>query len=354
MTNAHDRFDGSDLRDELETFGLTGTEIDTFLSVISSGEATTSEISDDADVTQRAVYNIAERLEDRGLVRVNDHASPTTIRALPPEEAIGNLTRRLESITPALEERFNETEPGSPEIRMVKSRSTALKRIRGMISEADHEVTVAIPNSVYSDVEPEVREALDRGALVFLLIGDLDQPERFVDRAASTAHLARYWNESLPFLCTADGRSAMIGDSRLLKGAHANHTATFVSEPHLGGSVLGLFLSAYWPTATELYVTDPSSLPETFDWFRTASLNATLHRRAGTELFAEVETGEGITVSGAVEEVRQALVEPSTNSYTLENKLLIETRDGEVSVGGPGAFIEDYEAERITLRPLEE
>lgn len=354
MMDADDRFDDSTLRDELETFGLTGTEIDTFLSVLSKGEATTSEISDDADVTQRAVYNIAERLEDRGLVRVNDHASPTTVRALPPDEAIENLTRRLEAVTPALEERFNETEPESPEIRMVKSRSTALKRIRRMISEADHEATVAIPDHVYSDVEPELRAALDRGVLVLLLIGNLDQPEEVVDRATSTAHLVCYWNESLPFLCTVDGRSAMIGDARLLRGSHANHTASFVSEPHLGGSVLGLFLSAYWPAATELYATDPAPLPATFDWFRMASLNATLHQRSGTELFAEVETGEGVTVSGTVAEVRQALVEPSTNSYTLENRLLLETGDGAVSVGGPGAFIEDYEAETITLRSLDE
>ena len=145
------------LREELGEFGFSDKEIDVYLTLLSQGEATTGTISDDANVTQQAVYTITDRLEDRGLVRVNDHASPKTIRAIPPEESMTTLTSRIDSITPVLKERFNDTEPQTPELKMVKSQKTAIKRLRDAISKAQREVIVAIPEHIYPEIESELR-----------------------------------------------------------------------------------------------------------------------------------------------------------------------------------------------------
>lgn len=345
-----DRRTDATLKEELSFFGLSDTEINTYLAVLGSGEATASDIAGDAGVTQRAVYNIAERLEDRGLVRVNSHASPTTVRALPPSEAIENLSGRLESITPALERRFTETEPQAPEILVVKSKQTALKRLRRAITQAEHEIFVAVPEKVYPEIESELREAVERGLFVLLLLGDTDAEGVSPNRYTGAATAVRWWGESLPFLYTADDRSSMIGDSGLLSGAHTDEDAVSVDQENLTGSIVGLYLSGYWPAATELLVSEGCSLPRTFDWFRTATFNAIRHRQAGTPLVADIETEDGTRVSGPVVEVRQALVEPATNDFTLENSLLVETDDGVVSIGGQGSFIEDYRAEKVTLR----
>ncbi|WP_459192149.1 TrmB family transcriptional regulator [Halosimplex sp. J119] len=347
MTEQHD---DQTLRDELSVFGFSDTEIDTYLAVLAQGETTVRTVSEEADVTQRAVYNIAERLEDRNLVRVNDHASPTTIRARPPQEAIDSLSGRLESIAPSLEERFNETQPQAPEIQIIKSRETAVKRLREGISEADHEVLVAVPEHAFEDIESELRAAVDRDVLVFLLIGgieDLDGDER---RLEDTATIVRAWSESLPFMYAADDRAAMIGHSGVISGTHVDEGAVTVKQDNLAGSIVGLYLGAYWPAATELHVCEPDSLPRTFEWFRHSVLEAVLHQRDGTELEAVVTTDAGEEVAGRVSQVRQAFVEPATNDYTLETSLYLETEDGEVSVGGPGSFIEEYEGELVTLR----
>ncbi len=349
MTTTHER-DEADVREELRLFGLSDTEIDTYLALLPRGETTTSTVSDDADVTQRAVYNIAERLEDRGLVQVNDHASPTTIRAVPPAEAIGELSDRLESITPTLEERFEETEPQAPEIQMVKTRQTAIKRLREAIAEAEHEAIVSIPEDDYPEIEDELRAAVDRGVLVLLLIGGVDEPEDGGERFAGTADVVRYWGERLPFLYAVDDNAAMIGDAGILAGNHVREQAVAVTQSNLAGAIVGLSLGTYWPAATELYVREPAALPETFGWFRTAVLQAVLHDRAGTDLEAEVETAEDGVVSGRVVEINQTFVTPSTNDFSLETNLVLDTGDDEVSVGGPGTFIEDYEGQRITLR----
>lgn len=351
MTEQH--VDDQTLRDELNVFGFSDTEIDTYLAILEQGETTVSTVSDEADVTQRAVYNIAERLEDRDLVRVNDHASPTTIRARPPQEAIDSLSNRLESITPTLDERFNETQPQAPEIQIVKARETAVKRLREGISEANHEILVAVPEHTYEDIEPELQAAVDRGILVFLLIGDMDEPDGDHLNLDASTSVARSWSESLPFMYAADDEAAMIGHSGILSGTHVDKEAVSVTQENLAGSIVGLYFGAYWPTASELYVREAKALPQTYDWFRRAALEAELHVRQGTDLTAVVTTEDDEEISGRVSQVRQAFVEPTTNDYTLETSLYLETDDGEASIGGPGSFIEEYEGESVTLRPAD-
>ena len=347
---AQDTHDDARLRDKLSVFGLSDTEVDTYLALLERGEASTSTVSEAADVTQRAVYGIAERLEERGLVMVNDHASPMTIRALPPAEAIQNLSDQLESIQPSLEERFNATEPQTPEIQMVKARETALKRIRSAIAEADTELLLAIPEHVYPELEADLRDAVERGVTVFLLIGEMDGFEGDESQFADVASVVRYWEESLPLLYAIDDSASMIGPASIVSGTYDDDEgAVAVSERHLTGSIVGMYFSAYWPAATTLYVTNPDPLPRSYDWFRQATLHATLHHQAGVELYAEAETESGSTIEGPIVEIRQALVEPTTNEFTLENSFIIETEDGPVSVGGRGSFIEDYRAVSVRI-----
>lgn len=361
--------DAAALREGLAVLGLSDTEIETYLALLTRGEATTRAVAADTDVTQRAVYDIVERLADRGLVRVNDHASPTTIRALSPTDSISQLTERLDSITPALEDRFTEAAPRAPEIRMVKSRETAIKRLRESIAAAEREVALSIPEPIYPEIESDLRGAVERGVFVLLLLGDattagadagggdVDGGEdgngdesRTESRFAGVADVVRYWDEGLVFLSVADDAAAMIGDPDLLSGTHTAEEAVVVTQRNLAGSIMGLHLSGYWPAATETFVIDPDPLPATFEWFREALLHATLHRQAGTDLRAEVVTTDGESFSGSVVEIRQALVEPATNEFTLEASMAIDTGDGVVTIGGRGSFVEDYEADSISLR----
>lgn len=343
-----------DLRDELGAFGFSNTEIDAYLTILSTGETTTREVSEDSDVTQRAVYSIAERLEDRGLVRVNDHASPTTIRAVPPEEAITSLSERLDSIQPVLEARFTETKPRAPEIQIVKSRDTVLKRFRNAITDAEHEIAVAIPYEVYPEIEPELRTAHEGGTLVFLLVGEFDDAQANQPTFTDAADVVRQWGADLPFVYAVDDEISMIGDSGLARGTHEDdENAVFVSESNLAGAVFGLYLGTYWPASTECYVADPDPLPKQYHWFRTAVLDAFLHDRNGREIWADVETVDGEHVSGRVSQVRQPFAEPATSEFALENSLFLETEDGEISIGGSGSFLEDYEGVAVTLRSLQ-
>ncbi|WP_136689762.1 TrmB family transcriptional regulator [Halorhabdus amylolytica] len=339
----------TDIREELSVFGFSETEIDTYLAILAQDATTTRTISEEADVTQRAVYGIAERLEDRGLVQVNEHASPTTIRALPPAEAIENLSERLESIQPELEETYNETTTESPEIQVVRSRETAIKHLREAIAAAEHEVALAVPANVFSEVKSVLREAKERDAFVLLLLVDSSDP--VPEEFAGLADAVRYWDEQLPLLYTTDDTDAMIGDSTVVTGPHGKEHVVDVSEENLAGSIFSVFIGAYWPSSEVLYETDPDPLPRTFEWFRDATFQATLHEREGTTLHAEVDTDKGNHISGTVTEVNQQFLEPRTGRFPLQNSIVLDTAEKSVSLGGPGAFLEDYEVESITLSP---
>ncbi|WP_158855253.1 TrmB family transcriptional regulator [Halorhabdus sp. CUG00001] len=346
-----ERSDGRDreIREELAVFGFSDTEIDAYLAILAHDEATTRTIAEAADVTQRAVYNIAERLADRGLVRVKEHASPTTISAVPPDDAIENLTTRLESIRPQLAATYDETAETSPDIRIIKSRETALKRLRQAIELADHEIVISIPQAIYPEIESALQAANERGVLVLLLLGDYEgdtDPAPF----EPVADVVRYWDEHLPFLYAVDNyREGMVGEAPVLAGPHHDGYAVYVTEAFLTSTIFSMFIATYWPAAKELSVTSPDPLPETFEWFRHAVLQAALSDSESTTLRAEVETASDERLTGRITDVVQQLIEPRSETFSLQHSLCLETADGPVTVGGHDSFLEGYEAESVRL-----
>ncbi|WP_123537799.1 TrmB family transcriptional regulator [Halosimplex salinum] len=346
--------DDEALREQLRVFGLSDNEINTYFTLLELGEATTSTVADDTGVTQRSVYNIVERLEARALVRVNDHVSPTTIRALPPSEAMADISDRIDAMTPALEERFTETEPRTSEIEMAKSRRKALRQLTEDVAAAESEVLVSVPADVFPEIESELRAALDRGVFVLLLVAEVEDADAAAERYAGAGTVVRCWGDEMAFAYAVDDERAMIGSADVFDGAYFEEGVVWVSEWGLTGAVIATFLGAYWPFAWEVDVAERPDLPVTCSWFRRATFAATRHLRAGADLRVEVETESGERLAGRVVEARQALVDPATNEFTLENSLVLETDEGRVSVGAPGGFLEEFRGSSVTLRSVSE
>lgn len=347
--------DADALRTRLRDFGLSDKEVSTYLTILDHGEAKASVIADDAGVSKRYVYSVADDLETRGFVEVNDHAVPTTIRANPPEEVIEKLTAELEEIGPALRERFTATPETLEQFEVVKSRQTVHKRLKRLIQEADLELTVSIPVTTLPEVEDELRDAVDRGVLVILLLTGVNggtHPKPDFDGLAS---VARVWSERMPTMVTADWHYGLIAPNEMLVQSNSGMQAIALAQRQLVPVLVGSFLGNYWQMADEAYHTEPTDLPATFVGFRHAVLQATLHRRAGRNVYASVDArpvqGEGDyeTIEGEIVSVSQSLIKPATNSFPVENSFVLRTDTGTVSVGGEGAFIEEYEAREIVL-----
>lgn len=348
--------DDAALVDLLGRFGFSDKEIDTYLTILALGEAKASTIADEADVSKRYVYSIAEKLEDRGFVEVNDHAVPTTIRARPPVDVVDSLSSDLDDMGPALEARFSRAAPRSERFEVVKSRVTVIKRVSELVARAETEVTLGMPYSLVEEVADELRAAVDRGVLVLLIVTGVGPTDEL--DLSGLASVARAWEAPMPTMLTVDQSAGLVAPTEMVTRSNTGAQAIVFAQEQLGPVIVGSFLGNYWPMAAETYTCEPDSLPTTYDDFRHAALQATMQVRAGREVATRVigrsvHVEDGRTeLEGVVVDIRQGLLEPSNNSFPVENALIVETDDGTFSVGGSGAFIEDFEAETVELRAV--
>jgi sugar-specific transcriptional regulator TrmB len=341
----------------LKRFGLSDKEVDTYLTLLEHGEAKASTVAEAAGVSKRYVYSASEELEARGFVTVNDHVTPTTIRANPPGEVVDRLANDAQSMRPALEARFSRAETATEPFEVVKSRVTVVKRIRRAIDEASEEVTLSFPLDRLDEVADELCDAVDRGVLVLLLLTGVDGPGvDLTERSPGVATAARTWGQPMPSMLTVDGRTGVVAPAEMVARTNSGTQAIVFSQQQLGPVIVGSFLGNYWPAAAEAVMTDPAPLPASYTNFRHAVLQSELHRRSSDAVVAHVsgrwtDSGDPVDATGEVVDVSQGLVAPANNEFPVQHSLTIEVDGERVTVGGKGAFVEDIEADRVALTP---
>ncbi len=349
---------GDALRDHLGAFGLSAKEVDAYLAVLRSGAATTGEVSRAADVSQGYVYELAEALADRGLVTIDETASPTVIRARPPEEALGSFTERLDELQAGIESLYTSPDDDGAAVEVVHSRATVRKRIRRYLADARREAFLVLPEPELANLEAALVAARDRGVFVYLLAVSPLSSETEPDWTAC-ADVVRTWDATPPVTVVVDETTGVLGAHAILAGRHGREYALTFAQREVAGGFFGNAVANFWPMGEDRYVTDPDELPATYDHLRTAATNAALHRAAGRELLADVtlatldEDDERRYERVPVVDVRQNLVGDPTNDFPMENSLVFETPDGRLAAGnaggGIGPFYEGYGAQSVTL-----
>jgi len=353
--------DPDDLTERLRRFGFSETESEVYLAVVEAGEARPAEAASAADASKRYVYQVCERLEKRGFVVVRDHRTPTTVRAVPPDEAFDRVADELDSVSTAVETIYERPDAESEQFEVIKARETAVKRMRTMIEGADEELALSLSAEILPDVADALRDAVARDVLALLL---LHGTERADPDLAGVANVVRRV-EWAPTFLAVDRNTSLVVPPNLLSWDRSEGRAIAFTQNEVAPIVVGSFLGNYWSMGTELLVRRPLRPPETYGSFRRGVLDATLHLHRGRTVEAtfdaapvdEVEgdavgTADLRRVTGRVVAVRQGLVAPTNNAFGVENALVIDDGDGRVSVGGEGALLEQYMAEAVTLRPV--
>lgn len=345
----------SRLVDQLQRFGFSETEASVYLALVERGRAEPSTVASAADVSTSYVYQIAERLEREGLVSVDDHQTPTVIRARPPSEALGQRLREMDDAVSRMSGRYERPSNDFDSLDVVQSRSTLYKRFRRYAETAESELFLAVPAEVLTEVADSLRDAVDRGVLVLLAVGGSteDCSSSALDGAAT---VLRSWARGMTVYMAADQERGVIAPSALLDWKHGDAEAITFQNESVAVSVESAFLGTVWPASEERYVRPLPELPRTYERFRPAVFAATAHRRAGRRVEVEASvrpTGTRepeSTITGTVADTVQGLLEPRTATFGMQNALYVDTGEKRVSVGGLGGFLEDYEAERVTLR----
>jgi len=225
--------------------------------------------------------------------------------------------------------------------------------LRALVESAEEELLLSASATVVNRVRPALEDAHNRGVLVLLLTSGVED-----DHFQDIASVVHGWEDAGPLsvICTADDRDGLCANELVFEKPLDDDEGVLFSHPLIRTHLFSTVIGNTWNRATEVYTGDPDPLPRTYWNFPTAVVNATLHLRDGRDIEAVVRgkrvgTTEEITLEGAVCNVRQSFVSPITNSFPVENSLFVRTADGDVlTVGGPGAFVEDIEGHEVTLR----
>ncbi|MFC6975533.1 TrmB family transcriptional regulator [Halomicroarcula sp. GCM10025709] len=360
-----DMTDTATLRETLQRHGFSETEAETYLAVVERGSATASTIADAAGVSTSYVYDICDRLASEGFLSVDDHRTPTRIQATDPAEAFGAMRSELDTLESAVTARYEQQNDDDNSFEVVKSRSTIVKRLEQYIDAAEDEIVLQLPSQRLPEVSENLRRAHDRGVLILLSLSAHDESSSLLPPSGPSSPLdldgvatvARRGIAGAPSLLSIDQQRGVVSPATMLSWDHDETRAITFSQEAIAAVLVGSYLGNYWPIGETVAVARPPDLPLTSRMFRHAVLAATLHRRAGTELRAELyarPTGTDDafeTVVGEVVDVRQNLLDPPASDFGFENSLVVDTGDRRLSVGGIDAFLEDYETKQTTLRP---
>jgi sugar-specific transcriptional regulator TrmB len=352
----------SRIAEHLAAFGFSRKEIDTYLAVLGRGQATTGEVAAAADVSQGYVYEVTETLVDRGLVTVDDGATPTVLRARPAAEAVAELSRRLSDLQSAVEDVYSEPAAVDVGFEMVRSRQTVERRTERFLADATEEAFLVVPATAFERLREAVADASDRGVTVYLCLvaPDVEVVTDAIAEFDRYATVVRTWDARPQVFVLRDNRAGLVGSHGVLTGRHGDEYAVTFGQPEVANGFYGNMVSNVWSMADPRFVADPPALPASFEYFRTGVTAAARHVNAGRDLVADVDVvdtgtdGERTLEGVPIREVRQSLVAPATARFPIENALVVETDHGPVSIGGDSAgfdpYYEDFAARGLTLR----
>ena len=176
----------SDAIEAFERLGLTSYESKVFIALQQLGSGTARDVSRVTDVPRSQVYSVAESLEDRGLLEVQQ-ASPIRYRPVSVDEARQTLTDRFETeqerafdyVECVREDATGEEE--QEDIWTVRGRERVDDRVVELLADADERIVFGarLPGLVTNEIESTITEQATSGVDVTVLSRTADVRDLF-------------------------------------------------------------------------------------------------------------------------------------------------------------------------------
>lgn len=168
--------DETEAIDAFERLGLTSYEAKVFIALHRLGSGTARDVASVTDVPRSQVYSVAESLEDRGLLEVQQ-SSPIRYRPVSIDEAEETLRDRFEQERDRAFEfvdsvkQESTTEETQEDIWTVRSRDRVDDRVVDLLSQADEEIIFGtrLMELVTPDIERTLEERAADGVEVVVI-----------------------------------------------------------------------------------------------------------------------------------------------------------------------------------------
>ncbi len=329
-----------------DRFNLGEYEIDAYLTVLEHGQLTASEIADRTDIPQPRVYDTVRSLSDRGLVELRE-SRPMKIVSIDPAEAFDDVQDALDEMIDELEARYTAPARETEAVSLVKSRSTILRYLEEIIESAEYELALSLTPDLLVRFADQLRAATNANVSVDLIVtprSEAPSPAEFDYLSVATTARARR-GITTPVIAVADGNYSIYATQDALRDDQDRYGVIF-NRSALGFLVSGFFGTVLWTTAEETLGENGEGRPYPRRYASIRRCVKDLIDHSG-EAYAtidgrDVEQGGPRVVRGRVVDIAFEMSEEVAS-------LTLETDDGEVTVGGRVAALEEVEAHEIHI-----
>jgi sugar-specific transcriptional regulator TrmB len=338
-----------DLVESLREIGLTEYQSRTYIAAVTLGTAELVRLADHADVPTQRIYDVVDDLQHAGLVEVHEGSDAKEAVAVPPEKGLAALKRQrlaqyestFETATEQLTKRFDEVSTSGGFVTFLTHESSVRRHVVSAVESADWWLYLSIPLSWYQDIEPEIEAALDRGVTVRLLLQSSDRAA--VENLAYPDGLVVRYRTMADTIVAADREYGVFRGI----GVSVNRPALATNDDNII-DMFRRYSEQFWLGSTPIrtdfdlprrYLSPWQALSELSDRFDDeTSLVATVEGHETDTGYRGGWSGPVVDHHVAPSDLASTAILPDIARFT------IETAEGDLTVGGWDATLEDVAA----------
>lgn len=367
--------DTADLIDTLQKAGLSPYQAEAYVALLEQGSVSAQDLAKSSNVPGPRIYDVLESLEKKGYV-VTYERDQLYAEALDPTEGLRDMTTQVTQFQSAISEiqsRWTQPDDASIDISVVKQFQTVLGKTKERIIDAEHQILLTCTQAQYFELKSALKSAFQRGVSVQVAIHsseEFDASEELFSGVCSEVRFSETPCMYIPFLAIIDAVEVCFapfsrGSARPQNGSEMPAELRYgvlVSDSVNAYVFEWYFLAALWETAESVFSARSETPPIEFVDIREAMRLIDPLLRDGATVTVSIEgrrvsTGRRQSLSGQVSSIHSDSStspegSPMDSLLTREATLVIQTNDGEVSVGGKGAVNEDVEATRVSVTSI--
>jgi sugar-specific transcriptional regulator TrmB len=349
--------DTTELRTALKEAGLSQYQAEAYNTLLQLGAASATELADACAVPTARIYDVLRDLETKGYIETYEQES-LHARACDPQLVLEDLRGRanmLEEAAEEIEDRWEAPEVDRHKLSIVKRFETVFQRASALIRDADSEVQLSVTPAQYRELKPALRAAYANDAIVEVSIHTDPGDPMDLSEFEGVVTEARHRTLPTPFVALVDRTGACFAPH-----SHSlNQYGVLVDDYTLTYVFHWYFQTCLWEVWEEVYSARRTEPPLVYSDVRRAvrEIDPILDDGAQVHVRVEgffLESGGAVELDGKIVDVHYVGASetegpPPLSQLAGQVCFTVETAEGEYTIGGWGAVLEDIEATRITI-----
>lgn len=343
--------------DSLQNVGLTEYQARAYVATVSLGTARFSALADEADIPQQRIYDVVDDLRDLGLVEVHEGGNGKQAVAVPPDAGLADLKRaRLEEFESTfdtaiggLNQLFAEVDTSAGFVTVVNHESSARRHVANAVASASWWLFLSLPVAWYDDVEDAVRDAVDRDVTVRALVQSEDRT--VVENHPFPDGVTVRHRPSADVVIAADREYGVFRGV----AAPAVTRPALVTRDESMVEMFQRYSEQFWAASRRIRSDDGYPRRYLSPWRAITDHREQLDAGEPFEVYVEghdTETGRQGSWTGRIVEFDLDAERDADYAVVLPEvaRLVVETDDGRITVGGWDATLEDVAAHGLEIR----